>query len=513
MPSLRPSYAVRAGVAVLAVLSVYLLRLNTVAGLMVDDAWYVVLAKALAAGDGFRLISSTATPIQPLYPPGFPALLSVFIYLSPQYPQNLLLLKAISIAAMLGVGALTYVYLHAHREMSKEMAFLAAIAVTITPAFVFLATSTVMSECVFTLCQLAAVIGVHRTAELTDDRAGRKYAVCAGVLAAATMLVRSAGVALIVSAALWLLMRRQPRRAVLFVAVAFACVIPWTAYARANAPTPAEQAQHGGAVVYDYVDQLSMKWAGAPVFGRVSAGDVLDRVKTNVIDVFARCVGGIFTPALFRTAGESGEEVIALATRGMGASESMAISLLLAVVAFAGYVQSMRRGISVAELLVPLTLVIVLLWPYWSFRFVLPLTPFLLFYFARGLQLLAPRAATIALLCLIGLNAFDHAGYIVRARSGGDISWLEQAREVDALLDWINRGGLPDDGVLVTTNPGLVYLRTGRRAIAADHPVQEWSSWKARGACYAAALYPVELPAGTHTVLYQSATHLWVVKI
>ena len=37
-----------AAMAVAAVLSIYLLRLNRAAGLMVDDAWYMLLAKALA---------------------------------------------------------------------------------------------------------------------------------------------------------------------------------------------------------------------------------------------------------------------------------------------------------------------------------------------------------------------------------------------------------------------------------------------------------------------------------
>ena len=514
MRSIRSSDAIWAGVVALGILAVYQLRLNTVAGLMVDDAWYVVLAKALAQGQGFRLISSASTPIQPLYPPGFPALLSLVVRASPEFPGNVLLLKAVSVAAMLGVGVLTYIYLHAHRAFSREMAFLSAIAVTITPAFVFLATSTVMSECVFTLCQLAAVVAVHRTAETQDERTARKYAVLAGVLAGATMLVRSAGMAVIVAAVLWLLKERRWRRAAVFVGVACVCVLPWMVHARLNAPTPAEQAAHGGAVAYDYVDQLSMRWAGAPVFGRVSAADLAKRVQTNLVDIFGRSVGGILVPVFFRGSGESGEEVISLATHGMGAAQSMSISLLLAAVAFVGYIQSVRRGASVAEFLVPLALVIVVLWPYWSFRFVLPLTPFLLLYFARGVQLLAPRAVTIVLLLLIGLHAYDHVGYVARARSTGDISWLTQAREVDAVLEWINRGGLGDEGILVTTNPGLVYLRTGRKAIASDHPIQEWPEWRQRGVRYAAALYPVQLPVGTYKVLFQSSSrHLWVVKL
>ena len=35
--------------------AIYLLRLDDAAGLIVDDAWYIVLAKALGAGEGYRL--------------------------------------------------------------------------------------------------------------------------------------------------------------------------------------------------------------------------------------------------------------------------------------------------------------------------------------------------------------------------------------------------------------------------------------------------------------------------
>lgn len=72
----------------LATLAIYGLRLNRVAGLMVDDAFYVLLAKALAEGEGYRLISSGTTAIQPLYPPGFPAMLSLVFRISPEFHKT-----------------------------------------------------------------------------------------------------------------------------------------------------------------------------------------------------------------------------------------------------------------------------------------------------------------------------------------------------------------------------------------------------------------------------------------
>src|SRR3982074_3304075 len=97
----------RAGLATLAAgmcvaACVYALRLDRIAGLVVDDAWYVLLGRALARGEGVRLGGSATTAIMPVVPPGFPAVLAVIFRFSPDFPQNVLLLKSVSVAAMLG---------------------------------------------------------------------------------------------------------------------------------------------------------------------------------------------------------------------------------------------------------------------------------------------------------------------------------------------------------------------------------------------------------------------------
>jgi hypothetical protein len=507
----RQPTAMSVTVIVIAILAIYVSRLNALAGSMVDDAWYIVLAKAMANGDGFRLISSAATIIQPLYPPGFPALLSLVFRIDSEFPHNLWLLKSVSIAAMLGVGFVAFVYFERCRRLSRELAALVAISVTITPAFLFLATSTVMSECVFTLCLLATVLVVHKSVDAPDERRSHSLAIVAAILAAGTVMVRTTAIALLLAAIIWFVKERLWRRAAWFVAVAVLCLLPWTVYSRLNAPTAAERMAHGGAVAYEYTDQLSMRWAGAPLFGRITAHDLLVRIETNFVDVFARGSGKILAPALFRGPNESGEEVVTLSMSVT--PEAMAISVLLSLIAFAGYVQVTRERLTVTEVLMPLALGIIMLWPFWSFRFVIPLTPFLFFYFTRGLQVLSPRAPVIVLLCLVGLNLYDHAGYISRAKSGATINWLAQNEDVEAVLDWINRGGLPNDGVLAATNPGLIYLRTGRKAVASDHPGIEGDGLKQRGVRYVAALYPANLPKQKVRVLYLSPAGLWVVEI
>src|SRR5689334_14162006 len=130
--------------AALLVAAIYLLRLDRVAGLVVDDAWYALLGMALARGDGYQLISAPNPVLLP-NPPAYAALLSIGFRIQPRFPDNVLLLKWFSIVSMIGTGALTYVYARQRRGWSDWLALAVATAVVITPGFVFLATSTLMS--------------------------------------------------------------------------------------------------------------------------------------------------------------------------------------------------------------------------------------------------------------------------------------------------------------------------------------------------------------------------------
>ena len=96
---------------------IYVLRLDHVAGMAIDDAWYVMLAKGLAEGRGYQLINAPIDGILPGYPPGFPGLLSLVFHLRPDFPDNVWLLKSVSMAAMFGVATLSYSYLHQLRGL------------------------------------------------------------------------------------------------------------------------------------------------------------------------------------------------------------------------------------------------------------------------------------------------------------------------------------------------------------------------------------------------------------
>jgi hypothetical protein len=495
-------------------LAVYGVRLNHVAGLYVDDAWYVLLGQSIATGQGYHLINAP-TPamaaILPAFPPGFPLVLALVMTVTSAFPANVLYLKLISVVAMFGVGMLAAEY-YRQRGVPASFAFGLALAVVLTPAFVWLATSTVMSEPLFTLALVGAVVLV-----------ANERPVLGGVTAAAAALVRSAGLPVVAAVALWYAVRRDWRSAGGFILPAVVMLLPWAIYAHLHA-TPIElRLQHGGAHVFTYGEQFWMRRAGEIDSGRITWTDIPARVASAGVDIFGRDVGAIVLPELYRPPIESGEETLSvggkrtdLSMGSMGnATGTLVISGLLSLVALVGFVACCRRNANVSEYVVPFCLVPIVLFPHWAYRLVLPLAPFLYFYLLAGVRAMTAswmRVARIAIACVLVLHVIDHARYRLRV---DDAVWMQDARETDEVLDWMQHT-LTERGGVASTNPALIYLRTGRRGVAIDDARARWSMWRSQGIRYVVSLErSVELPDRSlpYRVLFRTArSGMWVVE-
>lgn len=518
----------RAGAAIVVAVAsfVYLLRLDGAAGLMVDDAWYILLAKALASGEGYRLISSATVPILPSVPPGFPALLAPVFALSPSFPANLLLLKAVSIAAMAGVGVATYYYAIESRRAPSWIAAAVATATVLTPSLVFLATSTVMSEAVFTLAQVVVVILLDRA------RGGAppalRWFVLAGIMAAVAVLIRSAGVAVLAGGIVCLLYARSWRGAAALAGAAGICLAPWYFYSAAHAPTAAQSASHGGTIAYSYSELLTMRRAGDTGAGRAGIAELPARVSRNLVNVFGRDLGGVFVPGFYRGPAESGEETVGLGGAGasMGsAAATMVVSFAFAAVLMLGLVTNLRSRPSAGDALVVASLAMVVLVPSRTFRYLLPLAPFLWLYLATGARAVGDlvnrrrepgRVAPVRVVMtlLIGLQVMDHAQFLwIKANNPVAPPWQADARAVDDLLAWMDRT-LPAHEAVASTNPGLIYLRTGRKGVVSADPAGNLRAWKAAGVRYLVAVRPQPWPRRSlgFKKLYESRG-LWVFEI
>jgi hypothetical protein len=434
-----PRAAMPFAVAMAAVAGVYLLRLDGVVGLLVDDAWYLVLAQALANGDGYRLISSATTPILPTVPPGFPLLLAPVVAAVPHFPDYVIWTKLVSIVCVFAAGILCWRDFTRHRGVPPVEATLIVCAAWLTPALVFLATSTVMSESPYLLAQVAAVIAVERVARAPAG--DHRSAIAAGVLTGVAMLIRTSAAALVAAALAYLVIRRQWRQASV-VAVAIGLTLaPWMVYSAVHAPTNEARAAHGGSIAYSYSQLLttSQYVFADPSHGSASVRSLLERCAQNLEVVVSRDVGAMLAPVLYRGPEESGQEVYSIGRAGMGdmgvASGTMVLSIAVGMIILVGWLGTRSERFAMPGLLLAATLPMIAPVVGQTFRYLVPLAPYLVLFFWRGLR--APAVARAALMIVIGLHGLDHGRYI-HQKLTADTEWLADWREHQELLAWIS---------------------------------------------------------------------------
>jgi hypothetical protein len=100
-------------------------------------------------------------------------------------------------------------------------------------------------------------------------------------------------------------------------------------------------------------------------------------------------------------------------------------------------------------------------------------------------------------------------------RSGPQPAWLQDYEEVKLVTDWM-RTNLHEDGAVASSNPGLVYLSTGRQTVGLTNLRPKWLELQLNGIAFAAALTRAENPSsslGFPTLFESPRLKLWVVGI
>jgi hypothetical protein len=473
------------GIALVFAAALLALRVDDVAGLYVDDAWYVLLGKALASGHGFTLLNPPTPGIVPFYPPAFPFVLSLVFRVAPEFPGNVFWLKLPSILSVLGTAAVAFVYFRRERALDDRRALLMSLVVLFFPGLVFLATSTVMSEPFFAFTQISAVALTERV--LREQR-GRAIATAAaaGALVAVTALGRSIALPLLPIATAYLVWRRRTREALVAAATALVLIGPWFAYARVHAPTPAQQQVVNDQITVPYTAQFWLRLAGSQQYGWAKASELPGRFVANLRSAGLYSVGALYAYPLFRLI-EPGEWRWSL-TGGV-------ISAVLAALTLLGFARTARRRVTLAEIYVIGEMAIILAFPYPSYRYMVPLLPFFLIYTCEGIAAVVARSAgraeigaaavTVFLVtCLLSHVALDVAPLVGSTLGGASRSaWQRSFDDNRALLDWV-RQRLPDDAIVATQNPAMVHLYTGRRTVGYWMPATDVKRWRAAGVSY-----------------------------
>ena len=400
-----------------------------------DDGVYLVTARALAEGEGYRIISLPDEPVQTKYPVLFPFLLSLIWRAFPSFPDNLLWLRTVPLLSTLAWLYLSW-RLITRCGASRATALTIVGLTAVSPAVAYFG-NTLLTESLFAALLTGSLLCL---VSALDGGSGR-WRMCAfdGLLAGASFLTRAAGVAVVAAGLAWLLSRRRWVDAAAFAIAAGALAAPWLWWGAANA-SAASDAYHS-----------------ASVYGAQGGWNVVFsygwREKLAVVGMNIGYVA--LTPFSL-----------------WGQQRWLVVPCLLAV-------PFVIRGLWLGRAH-PVTwcvvgyLAMVCLWVWPPTRLVVPVVPLILWQIGLAIPGRV-RVVAAAVAAAMMVSAAGALCQLAREAPVRVIAWPRHPehpdgwRQLDALYGWIRRS-TPPDAVLIGDLDPTYFLYTGRKAIRTFEP-------------------------------------------
>jgi hypothetical protein len=409
-------------------------------GVFHDDGVYLILAKALATGHGYRYLHLPGTPLATHYPPLYPALLALLWKIAPNFPGNISLLLLVNAMLLASAAWSLWRFTRDRLGWPEWAAALVATVGTLSLPLLFLST-LVMSE-VLCIALTIPLLSANESA-LNDERRTPVSRASLGAATGLLALVRAHAIALPLGVVLLLLARRRWSRAGWYALGVSIVIAPWQLWIALH-DDALSGALHGsyGSYVGWFGDGLS----------RGGLSFLWHTATTNLVEVVSLLA----------------DRVAPWPTGWM----RIAPLLLALGVIVAGAVRLRRRapvtlsflGIYVAAMLV---------WPYAPWRFLWAIWPLVLIVLAEGAWATFERATAVpiagmrglALLCTaliaLGITRAEIESYSQR-------TWRAPVQvaqhQIAPLVRWAAMNTQPNDLLLADDEP-LVYLMTGRSAL------------------------------------------------
>jgi hypothetical protein len=402
-------------------------------GIFHDDGVYLVTAKALAEGRGYRIISVPGEPPQTKYPILFPWLVSLLWRVHPTFPDNVLLLRSIPFFAAVTWLALAWRLLR-RLGSSKDVAAIAILLTAVSPWVVFVSTMA-LSETLFAALLTGAVLVIVR---IHQGAGGRFDGLAAGLLMGAAILTRTAGVAPAVAGFIALALKRRWAACALYAVAVLALSAPWFWWVGQNPTDPAVDAFYS-----------ATNYGSWNIVSNYSWNEKLIILRRNL---------------LYTVIGLGEFWGLSARTRvGLG------LALLCAALIIRGLWIGRKTPVA---LVVTLYVAMLLAWAWPPGRFIVPIIPMLIWLAILGAGKPRPVARFVALALLLsaGIELWTLAAD-VRVKgatwfAAGELDdWHAMTRQLALIHD-----ATPEAAVLVGAHDPTYYLFTGRQAVRADSP-------------------------------------------
>jgi len=416
-------------------------------GIYHDDAIYVITARSLAEGVGYRALHLPGEPFQTKYPPLWPAVLALAWWGHTGYPEGLPRTMAICWAMLVFVGLASY-WLFRTYGFAKQWSWLLASLIVLNPVAVTLSLIP-MSELAFSGLLASTIVLLEKS---TRQAGGPRLALGAGLLGGAAYLTRSAALPLLFTAPVCFWQRGQWKLARNFLAGFAPALIGWHSW------TLAHQAKTANPLLLYYLDYARYHWQ------QVDLGDIPAWLSANVVAY----VQGISTVLLFLIEPNRFQQMLAsLVTVAAGAGAwRLARST--------GCWQYLSFSLAYSTMLL-----------FWHYppgdRFVLPLLPLLMAGLATELARIAstlerawkvkkfqalPAAVPVLLLLILlaGVALARWSYGLLQFPADCFRQFLSVRADNEAAWQWV-KAHAPAVSVWLAGEAELFYLSTGRKAI------------------------------------------------
>ncbi|HEX6769869.1 MAG TPA: hypothetical protein VF208_11000 [Candidatus Binatia bacterium] len=415
-------------------------------GLFHDDGIYAVVAKAVADGEGYRIISLPGEPSQTKYPFLYSSLLSLIWRVSPPFPGNIVFLKLLNVVILLAVFLVSYVYYRRSSDSDKTLAPLTLAAIVCTNPLIFSYTDYVLSELLLVLLSVAMLAACRY-----DNGDSKVYgSIVIGVIAGMACLTRLAALPLAAAGFFHACSNRRVRGGVWFIGILAATVAPWFFWV-AGAKGPI-----AGGSLFDYY--VRYDFTGGRGGELAALFDVVTGNARYLADSFLMLYLTPLVPGLV---------------------------VILAGMTTLGMISYRRHEDAATWSFLIISVLILLFWPFQPSRYCLPLVPVLVLFLYRGvehtaqwltrtelrtsLKSLLRKLVWAPVVMVLGLNLFWLSSFVwsrhpdsTRGLYGGRAPYTWAGFE--ETFAWVRENTKPDD-LLASAYDPMYFLYTGRKAI------------------------------------------------
>jgi hypothetical protein len=422
-----------------------------------DDGIYVTTAKALATGKGYRITSLPYEPAQTKYPPFYPFLLSLIWRLSPNFPQNLVLMMVLSVVATVSFLALSFRYL-TRQGYAPSWEALAVVALTAINWRTMILATSIFTEMIYGVLSILALSIAEKVAKRKGDWIA---SMGLGVVMGLAFLTRSSGAALLLAVGVYFIAGKRFKSAVPPLAVGAMFVIGWVGwcYFERTTATGLNVAYYTSYLAHlrEVVTELQAQdqtWIVIVLLGFLAKNALM----LIVVSVPVVCLGIDYNWVLY-----------------------LGFTFLFVA---AGFIRDTFRGLRMLHVYIICYLVMHLFWvPFLSYdRFLIPILPFLLLWLLRELRTMAQlvrremasgtamiRKASagligLALAAVVAAGIYSYVSGLYFPLASGSIRKEVGPPPADKqTVEWINSNTAATD-ILVCNHDPMYYLYTGRKA-------------------------------------------------